>query len=95
MDIWNEIFKILLAVLAVILTRYVVPAIRAYLDEKNESELYALVADLVAAAEKLFPGEKTGSDKLEYVVDRLENMGVTYTDAVRAKIEAAVYRLEG
>ena len=88
MDIWNEIFKILLAVLAVILTRYVVPAIRAYLDEKNESELYALVADLVAAAEKLFPGEKTGSD-------RLENMGVTYTDAVRAKIEAAVYRLEG
>lgn len=90
---WEKILQVVLAVAVVFLTRYAVPAIRAYLEAKEADNLMGVIEELVAAAEQLFPKPKSGEQKLEYVTSMLEAEGVTISNAVRAKIEAAVYEL--
>lgn len=90
---YEKILQFILALALVIITRYAVPAIKAYLESKNTGNLTALIEELVAAAEQLFPAAKSGEKKLEYVTSMLETEGVTVSNAVRAKIEAAVYAL--
>ena len=90
---YEKILQCILALAVVLLTRYAVPAVRAYLESKNAGNLTALIEELVAAAEQLFPAAKSGEKKLEYVISMLEAEGVTVSNAVRAKIESAVYRL--
>lgn len=90
---YEKILQFILALAVVLLTRYAVPTVKAYLDSKNAGNLTALIEELVAAAEQLFPAAKSGEKKLEYVMSMLEAEGVTVSNAVRAKIESAVYRL--
>lgn len=89
----TEAIKIILALVAVILTRYAVPAIKAYLKKADAEELEALIEELVKAAEQLIKGEKKGGARLSYVEDMLSAQGIEMTDEVRAKVESAVYRL--
>ena len=90
---YEKILQCILALAVVLLTRYAVPAVKAYLESKNAGNLTALIEELVAAAEQLFPAAKSGEKKLEYVMSMLEAEGVHVSNAVRAKIESAVYRL--
>lgn len=90
---YEKILQFILALALVVITRYAVPAIKAYLESRNAGNLTALIEELVAAAEQLFPAAKSGGKKLEYVTSMLEAEGVTVSNAVRAKIESAVYRL--
>lgn len=92
-EITSKIIEIVLALLAVILTRYAVPAIRAYLESKNAQNLEALIDELVKAAEQLIKGEKKGGARLSYVEEMLNAKGIQMDDEVRAKVESAVYRL--
>ena len=92
-EITSKIIEIVLALLAVILTRYAVPAIRAYLESKNAQSLEALIDELVKAAEQLIKGEKKGEARLSYVEEMLNAKGIQMDDEVRAKVESAVYRL--
>lgn len=92
-EITSKIIEIVLALLAVILTRYAVPAIRAYLESKNAQNLEALIEELVKAAEQLIKGEKKGEARLSYVEEMLNAKGIQMDDEVRAKVESAVYRL--
>ena len=89
----TEAIKIILALVAVILTRYAVPAIKAYLKKADAEELETLIEELVKAAEQLIKGEKKGEKKLSYVEDMLSARGIVMNDEVRAKVESAVYRL--
>lgn len=89
----TEAIKIILALVAVILTRYAVPAIKAYLKKADAEELEALIEELVKAAEQLIKGEKKGGARLSYVEDMLSAQGIVMNDEVRAKVESAVYRL--
>lgn len=90
---YEKILQFVLALIVVLVTRYAVPAIRAYLEAKKADNLMTVIEELVAAAEQLFPAAKSGEKKLEYVMSMLEAEGVTVSNAVRAKIESAVYRL--
>lgn len=90
---YEKILQFVLALIVVLVTRYAVPAIRAYLEAKKSDNLMTAIEELVAAAEQLFPAAKSGEKKLEYVMSMLEAEGVTVSNAVRAKIESAVYRL--
>lgn len=89
----TEAIKIILALVAVILTRYAVPAIKAYLKKSDAEELETLIEELVKAAEQLIKGEKKGGARLSYVEDMLSARGIEMNDEVRAKVESAVYRL--
>lgn len=89
----TEAIKIILALVAVILTRYAVPAIKAYLKKSDAEELETLIEELVKAAEQLIKGEKKGGARLSYVEDMLSAQGIEMNDEVRAKVESAVYRL--
>ena len=89
----TEAIKIILALVAVILTRYAVPAIKAYLKKADAEELESLIEELVKAAEQLVKGSKQGEKKLAYVEDMLSAKGIVMNDEVRAKVESAVYRL--
>ena len=89
----TEAIKIILALVAVILTRYAVPAIKAYLKKADAEELETLIEELVKAAEQLIKGEKKGEKKLSYVEDMLSARRIVMNDEVRAKVESAVYRL--
>lgn len=89
----TEAIKIILALVAVILTRYAVPAIKAYLKKADAEELETLIEELVKAAEQLIKGEKKGGARLSYVEDMLSAQGIVMNDEVRAKVESAVYRL--
>ena len=90
---YEKILQFILALTLVVITRYAAPAIKAYLESRNAGNLTALIEELVAAAEQLFPAAKSGEKKLEYVMSMLEAEGVNVSNAVRAKIESAVYRL--
>lgn len=89
----DEILKVLLALIAVLLTRYAIPAINAYLKSKNADELETLISELVTAAEQLIKGSGKGESKLAYVEEMLNAQGIEMTDSVRAKVEAKVYEL--
>lgn len=89
----TEAIKIILALLAVILTRYAVPAIKTYLKKADAEELESLIEELVKAAEQLIKGSKQGEKKLSYVEEMLSAQGIEMNDEVRAKVESAVYRL--
>lgn len=89
----TEAIKIILALVAVILTRYAVPAIKAYLKKADAEELEALIEELVKAAEQLVKGSKQGKKKLSYVEDMLSARGIVMNDEVRAKVEAKVYAM--
>ena len=89
----DEVLKVLLALIAVLLTRYAIPAINAYLKSKNADELEALISELVTAAEQLIKGSGKGESKLAYVEEMLNAQGIEMTDSVRAKVESKVYEL--
>lgn len=91
---WDKIIQICLALCAVVLTRYAIPAINAYLKGQNADNLTDTIDSLVAAAEQLYKDmPKSGEQKLVYVKDRLIEQGIVISNAVSAQIEAAVYRL--
>lgn len=90
---WQYIIDAVLALILVALTRYAVPALQQYISSKKQTGLLETVDQLVAAAEQLFPSEKSGAQKLAYVQRMLGEKGVKPDDSTRAAIESAVFRL--
>lgn len=85
MEIIDYAVKILFAVLGVLVTTYVVPWLK-------EKKLYAIVVQIVKAAEKL--AENKEIDKKQYVIDILEGKGIAVDAYVDAIIEACVLELD-
>lgn len=82
----TAIFRAILALLAAIITYKVIPWIKARTTSEQRSLLRATVRTLVYAAEQIY-GAGKGTEKLDYVIRQMEDMGFT---ANRVEIEAAV-----
>lgn len=93
-EILNYALYIVMSLAVVVVTRYLVPYLKARLSAANQEELIQLIENLVQAAEQLFAGEKMGEQKKEYVVNALSEKGVLITESVNAMIESAVYSLD-
>lgn len=89
----TDFINIAFAVVAVVLTRYLVPFLKNKLEEAGQSSLISLIEQLVEAAEQVFNGVKQGDEKKQYVVNSLLEKGVAVTSEVDSQIEAAVYRM--
>ena len=77
----------ILALLAAVITYKVIPWIKAKTTNEQQMFIEATVRTLVFAAEQIY-GAGHGREKMEYVVEKLEEKGYTVdTD----DIEAAVY----
>ena len=87
--VWN----LVMAAAVVVLTRYLVPWLKAQLDARNEATLIEKIEQYVIAAEELIQGAQRGAERLSYVEGLLEADGVSVTARIRALIESAVTRL--
>lgn len=93
-ELLNNIVYVVLALAVVVVTRYLVPYLKARLTAAEQEGLIQLIENLVQAAEQIFSGEKMGEQKKEYVVNALSEKGVLITESVNAMIESAVYSLD-
>lgn len=82
----TPIIQTFISLLALIITAFVIPWIKAKTTAQNQETLEKLTRTLVYAAEQLY-GSQTGSQKLSYVQSELEKRGYTLNIAA---IEAAV-----
>lgn len=93
----NLMYQILMAVLtliALVLTGFAVPWLKAKLGAENLSTVEMWINDAVAAAEQIFKLSGSGPSKKTYVMEFLKGKGITITDEeLDALIEAAVYEL--
>ena len=87
--VWN----LVMAAAVVVLTRYLVPWLKAQLGARNEATLIEKIEQYVIAAEQLIQGAQRGAERLSYVEGLLEADGVSVTARIRALIESAVTRL--
>lgn len=90
------ILEIIVKIVAVIVTGYLIPKLRAYLAAKLEAEKMAeldrLIKAFVEAAEQTI--HTSGADRKAYVVKQLETLNYEITSELDALIEAAVYGLK-
>lgn len=93
-EILNYALYIVMSLAVVVVTRYLVPYLKARLTAAEQEGLIQLIENLVQAAEQLFTAEKSGEQKKEYVVNALTEKGVLITESVNAMIESAVYSLD-
>ena len=82
------------ALIAAVITSYVVPYIKSRTTTNQQQQINAWVRVAVAAAEQIYVGSGRGEEKKAYVLNWLAERGITL-DASRidALIEAAVYEL--
>lgn len=97
----NTIFELIgkiLAAFVVGIVAYLAPRVKSWLDahvEKVTSErIMSFVQSFVQAADQLFKeNDPTGEKRHAYVVEQLEALGITVTEAVLAMIEGAVWEV--
>lgn len=93
-ELLNNALYIVMSLAIVIVTRYLVPYLKARLSAANQEELIQLIENLVQAAEQLFTAAKSGEQKKEYVINALAGEGIAVTEPINAMIESAVYSLD-
>lgn len=96
---YMTIIEIVVKVLAVIITGYILPKLKAYLSAKlsaeEQAELDRLIQAFVEAAEQTLKSEDpTGEKRKAYVVQQLQSLNYEINAEVDALIEAAVYGLK-
>lgn len=101
-EVLMTILKIIIITCIILLTRYVIPAVKTWCDVHMSKELRVAVKECVEAAEQTFTGEKRGKDKYNQVLGDLLFMygsskkgDVDDVDAVKINrmIESAVFQM--
>lgn len=92
------ILKLILAASASLITGYLVPVLKEYLDQMRNQKLAKAIQDAVKAAEQTFKGSGQGTakkeDVLKSITEWLEEKGIRITDKqLDQLIESAVYAL--
>lgn len=91
----TPIFQALIVLVAALITRYVVPWIKAKTTLDQRREIRDLVSILVFAAEKLYTGSGRGAEKLAWVQERLNAHGYKLdTDELVELVNAEIAKLE-
>ena len=90
---YTELMQAVIALLATIITTFLIPFLKKKLSLEKFEELKKWVSVAVNAAEQIY-GSKTGQEKKEYVISFLLSKGIVFNvDEVTALIEAEVYKL--
>lgn len=90
---YTELLQALIALLATIISTFLIPYIKKKLSAEKTEELRKWVGIAVKAAEQIY-GSKTGTEKKEYVVAFLLEKGIVFdVEEVNTLIEAEVYKL--
>lgn len=91
----TPIFQALIVLAAALITRYVVPWIKAKTTIDQRREIRDLVSILVFAAEKLYTGSGRGEEKLAWVQERLNAHGYKLdTNELTELVNAEIAKLE-
>ena len=90
----TPIIEAVAALIAALITAFLVPYIKSKTTTEQQKEINAWVKIAVAAAEQIYTGSGRGEEKKAYVLEWLRAHGVTVDDEkLDAMIEAAVYEL--
>lgn len=94
----TSILEAVIAVVAALITAFVIPWIRSKMTASQQEELAKWVTIAVTAAEQLYAGQGRGEEKKAYVLAFLETKGYSVDtnnvmDSIDALIEAVVYEL--
>ena len=90
---YTELLQAIIALLATLITTFLIPFIKKKLSAEKVEELRKWVGVAVKAAEQLY-GSKTGQQKKKYVLSFLVSKGIKFdVDEVTALIESEVYKL--
>lgn len=94
MDI-TPIIEALAALVAVVITTFVVPYIKSKTSAQQQEELMMWVRIAVTAAEQIYNGTGQGAAKKEYVLKWLRDHNITVDmGQIDAMIESAVYAMK-
>lgn len=93
-----QIIEYVIQILAGILVVFILPTIKAWLSEKigadNADFLYQQICIFAQAAEQLLKSEDPdGSKRREYVVRRVQELGIEVNQIILDKIESAVWNI--
>ena len=87
----TPIFQAVIALLAAIITRKLIPWIKSKTTEKDQANLSAVARIAVYAAEQIY-GAGHGDEKLDYAVEKLREWGFDLdAGLLKAAVESAVY----
>lgn len=90
---YTQIIQAILALMATLITTFLIPYINKKLSAEKVAELQKWVEIAVHAAEQLY-GSKTGQQKKDYVISLLNSKGIKFdVDDVEAMIEAEVQKI--
>lgn len=90
----TTIVEAVAALIAAIITAFVVPYIKSRTTTNQQQQINAWVRIAVTAAEQIYVGSGRGEEKKAYVIDWLRKHGVTVDESkLDALIEAAVFEL--
>ena len=88
------IIEAVFALLAAVITAIVIPYIKSKTTASQQAEVNAWVKIAVTAAEQIYTGSGRGEEKKAYVLNWLQEHGITVdAEKLDALIEAAVYEL--
>ena len=90
----TAIVNAVVALIAAVITAFVIPWIKSKTTAQQREELVAWTKIVVSAAEQMYKGDQRGAEKKQYVLDFLAKNGFSVDEeAVNAAIEAAVKQL--
>ena len=90
----TPIINAVIALIAAIISVFLIPWIKANTTEQQRKTMLELIKIAVAAAEQIYEGEGRGEEKKKYVLDFLASKGIAVDDeAVNAAIESYVQQL--
>lgn len=90
----TPIINAVIALIAALISVFLIPWIKANTTAKEQETLLELIKIAVAAAEQIYEGTCRGDEKKQYVLDFLASKGIKVDDeAVNAAIESYVQQL--
>lgn len=98
-DFTMLLVKVIVAVLAALITKYVIPALKSYVEEHKNTEIYGLIETAVRAAEQTIKGSGQGTIKKEQVTELvtkwLQDKGIEISaEQLDQMIEECVYLMK-
>ena len=95
MIVITSIVNAVIALLAAVVSTFLVPWIKEKVEAQKLEKIMDWVTIAVSAAEQIYNESGMGEKKKQYVLDFLEDKGLTIDiNSVDAMIEAAVYGLK-
>lgn len=98
-NVTSALLSIVVAVVLAIVTKFVIPALKSYVEEHRNTQIYSLIETAVRAAEQTILGTGQGAVKKEQVVDLvtkwLAEKGITISaEQLDQMIEECVYLMK-